>query len=360
MYKTMQKGAMYYSDPNSNTYVDETHAKNNLIPEKVPAWSSSISNVQHWWFLSLMRDALSRKTGGYGPWHVGQSQNPNVSMCMIEKIGIKHWQKLFSMLNSDGKKQKFRPDAVKGTIELPSTEEDNSSRDDDDDSYYPSFVILRDPLDRFLSAYIDKCVGTEHRTFEKHCEPNQIYNMENNNIDNPLIEGFTFDDDVDVDVDNADKKKKVTNLNEHKKKTMFAAYVDTMPLKWNLHFLPQSFFCDGLYRFIDKYDFVGMMDTSFYQHLNDLGEHYGGRFEETLKEVFKYPSTDDLNLNATTTTTAERANVGIETKASEKVKQYYTPRSLRKVLEYVSIDYVMLKMEIPKWAEEMLREDEMS
>ena len=47
-----------------------------------------------------------------------------------------------------------------------------------------------------------------------------------------------------------------------------------------------------------------------------------------------------------------------DSKASEKVMQYYTPRSLRKVLEYVSIDYTGLDLKIPDWAEEMLREDQ--
>jgi hypothetical protein len=30
---------------------------------------------------------------------------------------------------------------------------------------------------------------------------------------------------------------------------MFAAYLDVMPLSWNMHFIPQAFSCD-LYRWV--------------------------------------------------------------------------------------------------------------
>ena len=68
-----------------------------------------------------------------------------------------------------------------------------------------------------------------------HCEPHEIYKKYGVNR---LTEGYSFGGD--------DDKLRDRNMNGHKK-TMFSMYVDTMPLKWNVHFIPQSFFCNGLY-----------------------------------------------------------------------------------------------------------------
>jgi hypothetical protein len=39
------------------------------------------------------------------------------------------------------------------------------------------------------------------------------------------------------------------------------------------------------------------------------------------------------------------------------VARFYTPDALRRALEYVSIDYIMLDLEVPEWARQMLRKD---
>lgn len=301
-------------------------------------WSSSSSRAQHWWFQSMIRD--SGNLGGdygfvFGPWHVGQATDPNVSMCMIEKIGIKRWTTLFTSLNGNAYYSRKTRSDEKHEIELPASNEG-----------YPSFVVLRDPLERFLSAYLDKCVDSFHRKEEGHCKPNEIYmkHEQLNHGENPLTTGYSFGGD--------DDKLKDRNMSGQRK-TLFSMYVDTMPLKWDLHFFPQSLYCNGIYRFIDDYDVILHMGPRFDNDLEKLGRHYGGRFEEELKKVFDYPSKlkkKEGNANG--------VHSGIETKASEKVMQYYTPRSLRKVLEYVSIDYTGLDLKIPDSAEEMLREDQ--
>lgn len=350
-------------------------------------------STQHWWFRSMIRNGGNfddvPRGELHGPWHIGQAKDPNVSMCMIEKVGIKHWQDLFAELNhnEDGERV-YRPGRP---IPLPDDAVSKSSSE-----YYPSFVFLRDPLDRFLSAYIDKCVHPKHRKKEEHCEPNEIFNT-GDDVFNPMLAGFSFSDDVDIDStattigttedesngDNNDKKKKkqtTTIESRSNKKAMFAAYVDTMPLTWNLHFFPQSLYCNGIFRFIDQYDYVGYMNGDFHRHLNAIGTRYGGRFESALKDVFEYDDEIQTRRRTMTTNDAEAVaavgiekqtdsndaaiatatahHTGVETKASDKVKEYYTPRSLRQVLQYVSIDYMLLNMNIPQWAEEMLQEEE--
>jgi hypothetical protein len=126
--------------------------------------------------------------------------------------------------------------------------------------------------------------------------------------------------------------------------TLFEAYVNSFPIKWNMHFFPQSFYCDGLYRHLDSYDFVGRMSPSFYHDLEQLGRQFGGTLPAALEKVFHISN----KLNIT--------NQGIETSASSLVLDYYTPKTLRQVLEYYAIDYVLLDIPIPDWAKQMLQQ----
>ena len=108
-----------------------------------------------------------------------------------------------------------------------------------------------------------------------------------------------------------------------------------------------SFYCDGLYRRLPSYDFVGMMDENFYNDLNRMGVRYGERMMNGLESTFHLKQALS---NAT-------KNHGIETSASSHVFEYYTPKSVRRVLEYMAMDYVTLNMSIPEWAEQILKLD---
>ena len=64
-----------------------------------------------------------------------------------------------------------------------------------------------------------------------------------------------------------------------------------------------------------------------------------------MENVFKL--SQKLSTNSNT-------NKGVETSASKQVMDYYTPHTVRRVLEYYAMDYTTLGLPIPKWAEEML------
>ena len=285
----------------------------------------------HWWFQSMVRDAFdleptsSYRSGLSQHWHTAQAIEPNITMCLIEKVGTKSWREVFIDLNKD-----YSP-----SYDLPLRHNMNSSDLIDlpvPRESSPSFVFLRDPLERFLSAYLDKCVDSSHRV-EKHCMPNEIFDTESEETRSSieLMKGFSFD---------------------RNKKTMFAAYVDVMPLRWNMHFFPQSLYCNGLYRYLEDYDFVGYMNADFYETLGTVAKRYGGRFETSLIKNFKL-TPEKMRLKQ-----SKMKNTGIETSAPEKVKEYYSPRALRRVLEYVSIDYVLLGLDIPDCVDEILNEDQ--
>jgi hypothetical protein len=155
------------------------------------------------------------------------------------------------------------------------------------------------------------------RTREEHCEPISVFHSKETGVVSDFL---------------SDKQK------------LFEIYVETMPLTWNLHFFPQSLYCGGLYRNFVNYSFVGNMGSDFYQDLGRFGRQYPS-LEPWITNVFH----NEGKGNAT--------NVGVETKAASHTVDFYTPHTLRRILEYYAIDYVMLDLPIPPWAEQMLAED---
>jgi hypothetical protein len=96
------------------------------------------------------------------------------------------------------------------------------------------------------------------------------------------------------------------------------------------------------------------MDGNFMSDLNRMANQFGGPLPDILNDFFGYRSY--------TTSDNKHVNVGSSggrhsTRAPEKVAQFYTAQSLRRALEYVSIDYVVFGLQVPDWAKEMLRDD---
>jgi hypothetical protein len=136
-----------------------------------------------WWFQSMMRHMSLYGLGGWQSAPNVSSTGDPIKLCAIEKIGTKQWKRLFCILQNR---------TPRGLTCRPNEEVSQ-------DAY--QFVFLRDPLERFLSAFIDKCIV---HAGEKHCEP---------------VHSF---------------------LQEMDKKSLFKAYVMASPLKWNSHFFPQG------------------------------------------------------------------------------------------------------------------------
>ena len=122
-------------------------------------------------------------------------------------------------------------------------------------------------------------------------------------------------------------------------------------VKWNLHFLPQAIACD-LRRNIDKYAFVGNMGEDFMFDVERMANQFGGPLPELLNASFGYVEhvrTGKRNVG--------KDNSGHSTHAPGKVKQFYTAQTVRRGLELMSIDYVLLGLKVPEWARQMLRDD---
>jgi hypothetical protein len=326
-----------------------------------------------WWYVTLLRDLPTN--GNYGPWHTldTSSTRPNpLRFCAIGKNACTEWRVVFRKMNAheycdddrddenvdDGDDDDENDDGEghgKPAVVACKESRLNTRATLDDDDVQRS-VFLRDPLERLLSGYLDKCVKPNNRKLQGHCEPNVVFGVDHLR----WKEGKAANDDGKRSSGGGGRasgppppQSDMTSVLKDHEREMFASYVDLLPLKWNVHFVPQSFACD-LYRNFDTYDFVGIMGRDFARELDRMARRYGGSLPDALDDAFKYRS------NLVNETFVDN-NVGSDkahgTKAPAKVHRYYSPRAVRRALEYLSIDYVALGLEVPSWAREMLRDD---
>ncbi|KAL7487159.1 hypothetical protein ACHAW6_012754 [Cyclotella cf. meneghiniana] len=281
-----------------------------------------------WWFQTLLRDVV--RNGAYGFWHHFATTDPPIHFCSIEKVGTTEWRKVFCDLNEDecpNNGEKYPPHCFSGLVGRKCAFKTSKPLPKD----APLAVFLRDPLERLLSAFLDKCSKPVIRRNERHCEPNEVFNPD------PKVDTKAL--------------PLITNI-EQSGKQLFAAYLDTMPLKWNVHFVPQALMCD-LYRTIHtKYAFIGDMGKEFMIDLERMANQFGGRLPTQLDKSFGYVE----GVKAKRFNNTGKLN-GHATHAPEKVAEYYTAATVRKGLEYLSIDYVTLGLQVPEWARQMLKEE---
>jgi len=334
-----------------------------------------------WWFQTFLRDLPNN--GAFGWWHDLNTIDPPLQFCTIEKVATTEWHEVFCRLNP-------RENEVCQPVRRNATSNNDGNNDDNNliecklvcDRFQskqklpnaPRAVFLRDPLERLLSAFLNKCYDDE-TIREGHCEPNDVFHPRSHSAYNAMTHERKDGNSASGEEDEEDRDHEPLLLQDIRDndQQFFAAYVDILPLKWNLHVIPQAVTCD-LYRNFNDYDFVGNMDEDFMMDLHRMAEKFGGALPDVLDDVFGYRS----NLELLSITSKERdgrqkeknvsvsptahVNVGARrswhaTLAPSKVKQFYTAQTVRRALEYMSIDYVLLGLEVPGWARQMLRED---
>jgi len=102
-------------------------------------------------------------------------------------------------------------------------------------------------------------------------------------------------------------------------------------------FYPLGFYCDGLYRSLHTYDFVGFMGNDTEQQ---LAERYGSGVEKAMEDA------------------TEKSFNQHFTSSHNHITEYYTAATVRKILSYHSLDYVRLNLPVPQWAVDMLNGEE--
>jgi hypothetical protein len=208
-------------------------------------------------------------------------------------------------------------------------------------------VFLRDPLERMLSGYIDKCVRPKSKVDYRHCLPSSAFN---NNLTDPKHLRLGMQDRPDY---------------------LFAGFIDAFPLKWDVHFFPQSLYCGGLFRHIGGYDYVGIMGEGFYKELARMASTFDSEMlTDAIQTAFSLPkkgewesklvASQDVKFSNRTFSLlpkTRQAEWRHATNAPEFVQLFFTASSVRRALEYYAVDYVMLGLEVPGWVHDMLAED---
>jgi hypothetical protein len=187
----MKKNLLHFNEPVVNaSSADEDNS------------TSSTPSIP-WWLQTLLRD--TQKNGVHGFWHHFSTTAPPLNFCSIEKVATTEWRTVFCVANADDCIR--NPDRCR---ERKCTWNTHKAMPED----APWAVFLRDPLERLLSGFLNKCYTAWSRKAENNCEPNIAFNAQPDMTD--------------------EKGGKYPSLMEHlegKDKHMFAAYVDVLPLK---------------------------------------------------------------------------------------------------------------------------------
>ena len=122
------------------------------------------------------------------------------------------------------------------------------------------------------------------------------------------------------------------------------------------------------------YSLLGMLGTDFHSHLYQFQQQFGatstskrrrnnnkGRLARALDDVFHLQNSSDWKALSDNKNKKKKTKISQPvTNTPKRLLQYYSPRTVRRVLEYMSIDYVLLGMPIPQWAEEILQQEQES
>ena len=292
--------------------------------------ASSADDQYPWWVRTMLRDATEQRFL-HGSWHALATRQPTpTAMCSTEKVATSNWRKFFCLMHGgkDGNgagcwsgcascmpsiDEATKPDRAggkPGPLKGDQLLQTLHGRAD-----WFTFVFLRDPLERFASGYLDKCTGPMRKK-EKHCEPLVLY--ANGTIESERLRAVTA------------------------APMQFGAYVDTFPLAWNLHFYPQSLYCDDLGRRARRYSFAGSMNSSFAAQVRALVRAIDGRApaEASGGAAAKAAAQSFAQL---------RESDSHATHAAQKLSLLVTTHAATRLLAYFAIDYVELDMALPPW-----------
>jgi len=226
-----------------------------------------------------------------------------MAFCYIEKNACTQFNKLFNALNGYG----FDPHD-----DNPFWKSNSDSKDERIRSHFRKniskangwkmAIFLRDPAERFLSAWLSKCDAWEHGGID--CLGPQITNMS----ESKKVELF---------------EKTVVEL-----LPKYIGFVDAVGF-YNAHYDPQHVFCDG--RRLEEYDFVGK--------LSGPPAHIQEQVVDMLKREAGTEDSDPL-MDLIRKLFPSESAAGHGTGSASLMKQFYRNRTIyNRVVKAYASDY---------------------
>ena len=168
--------------------------------------------------------------------------------------------------------------------------------------------IIRDPLERLVSAYFDKCVHDRHRRGEKHCHPREL-----------ML-----------------KQPKEYFL----KREVFAEWVDFLGHDWDEHVMPQ---CAEAYFPHEAVPY----SPQPYTHVLDMGDGYMKAIEAMLETAQLLSAEEKSTILAKFN--ASFARRPSAEKLRKRYRYYYSRSVAARALQYYAMDYKCLNVSLPDW-----------
>jgi len=227
--------------------------------------------------------------------------NANIAFCLIEKNACSQWTSVFTKLeqrNLDFNQPNFglRQQTYTDQRAMETFQNPNATRG----------VFVRDPLERFLSGFLDKCLG--------------------DGCSNP----YCFMREKSQDGTQITFSQAVSWLLRQDEQHNLAAL--------DGHFKPQAWHCE-LEKRINEYNVIGLMQS--------------GSLADTASCFLERAGLDKINaVSSESDSEPFWQPPGADAKStSDYLKRFYTPESAKAVYDVFSMDYKTFNLSRPEWIE---------
>ena len=195
-------------------------------------------------------------------------------------------------------------------------------------SAWTKAVFVREPLERFLSAFLSKCTA-QHDHDQDLCR--QMFNPD----DQCDEDDESWDDADEWDCPLPTFDRAVQFMKDRHGKALPPGQAED-------HWRQQSEFCAGTLReAFENYNLIHLLDRETSRH--------------TVMTLFNRSGIDAETVPALNTHFPEGKRKGMHiTNSAEKIHKYFTPERVRILLEFYASDYQRLRIPVPGWAANMV------